>query len=122
MFDYMHNNNNYQGKMYWNKALTFGVGSIQLSFRTHCVHLIHAKVFSFQMLLHFSQIALGVCTLVLFICDWQLRYWSIIGWFRVFRPLGNFGNNVDIPLGPDALVVSRLVRSSKTSCSEQYNS
>ena len=30
----MHNNNNYQCKMCWNKALTFGVGSIQLSFRT----------------------------------------------------------------------------------------
>ena len=27
----MHNNTNYHG---WNKALTFGVGSIQLSFRT----------------------------------------------------------------------------------------
>ena len=36
MFYYMHNNNNnyyYQCKMCWNKALTFGVGSIQLSFR-----------------------------------------------------------------------------------------
>ena len=31
MFYYMHNNNNYHG---WNKALTFGVGSIQLSFCT----------------------------------------------------------------------------------------
>ena len=31
---YMHNNNNYQCKICWNKALTFGVGSIQLSFRT----------------------------------------------------------------------------------------
>ena len=30
----MHNNNNYQCKMCWNKALTFGVGSIQLIFRT----------------------------------------------------------------------------------------
>ena len=30
----MHNNNNYQCKMCWNKALTFGVGSIQLSFHT----------------------------------------------------------------------------------------
>ena len=30
----MHNNNNYQCKMCWNKALTFGDGSIQLSFRT----------------------------------------------------------------------------------------
>ena len=26
MFYYMHNNNNYQCKMCWNKALTFGVG------------------------------------------------------------------------------------------------
>ena len=31
MFYYMYNNTNYHG---WNKALTFGVGSIQLSFRT----------------------------------------------------------------------------------------
>ena len=30
----MHNNNNYQCKMCWNKALTFGIGLIQLSFRT----------------------------------------------------------------------------------------
>ena len=30
----MHNNNNYQCKMCWNKALTYGVGSIKLSFRT----------------------------------------------------------------------------------------
>ena len=34
MFYYMHNNNNYQCKMCWKKSLTFGVGSIQLSFRT----------------------------------------------------------------------------------------
>ena len=33
-FLYMHNNNNYQCKICWDKALTFGVGSIQLSFRT----------------------------------------------------------------------------------------
>ena len=31
MFYYMHNNTNYHG---WNKALTFGVDLIQLSFRT----------------------------------------------------------------------------------------
>ena len=43
--------------------MTFGVGSVQLSFRIyHCVHPIHANMFSIQMLLHFSQI---VCTLVL---------------------------------------------------------
>ena len=30
----MHNNNNYQCKICWNKALTFGIGSIQLSFCT----------------------------------------------------------------------------------------
>ena len=30
----MHNNNNYQYKICWNKVLTFGVGSIKLSFRT----------------------------------------------------------------------------------------
>ena len=36
-------------------------------FSYHCVHPIHAKMFSIQMLLHFSQIAPRVCTLVLFI-------------------------------------------------------
>ena len=62
----MHNNANYQCKICWNKALTFGVGSIQLSFRIyHCVHPIHANMFSIQMLLHFSQIVPRVCTLVL---------------------------------------------------------
>ena len=62
----MHNNTNYLCKICWNKALTFGVGSIQLSFRIyHCVHPIHANMFSIQMLLHFSQIVPRVCTLVL---------------------------------------------------------
>ena len=68
MFYYMHNNTNYQCKICWNKALTFGVGSIQLSFRIyiyHCVHPIHANMFSIQILLHFSQIMQRVCTLVL---------------------------------------------------------
>ena len=42
--------------------------TIQLSFRIYqCVHPIHPKVLSIPMLLHFSQIALRVCTLVLFI-------------------------------------------------------
>ena len=36
-------------------------------FSYHCVYPIHAKMFSIQMLLHFSQIVLRVCTLVLFI-------------------------------------------------------
>ena len=36
-------------------------------FSYHRVHPIHAKMFSIQMLLHFSQIVLRVCTLVLFI-------------------------------------------------------
>ena len=57
----MHNNTNYHG---WNKALTFGVGSIQLSFRT--IVFTQAKMFSIQMLLHFSQIVQRVCTSVLF--------------------------------------------------------
>ena len=62
----MHNNTNYQCKICWNKALTFGVGSIQLSFRIyHCVQPIDANMFSIQMLLHFSQIVPRVCTLVL---------------------------------------------------------
>ena len=49
---------NYQCKICWNKALTFGVGSIQLSFRIyHCVHPIHANMFSIYIsvkLCHFS--------------------------------------------------------------------
>ena len=36
-------------------------------FSYHCVHPIHAKMISIQMLLHFSQIVQRVCTLVLFI-------------------------------------------------------
>ena len=36
-------------------------------FSYHCVHPIHAKMFSIQMLLHFSQIVQRVCTLVLFL-------------------------------------------------------
>ena len=38
-------------------------------FSYHCVYPIHATMFSIQMLLHFSQIAQRVCTLVLFITD-----------------------------------------------------
>ena len=52
--------------------MTFGVGSIKLSFRAIVfTQYMHAKMFSIQMLLytyiHFSQIAQRVCTLVLFI-------------------------------------------------------
>ena len=36
-------------------------------FLYHCVHPILAKMFSIQILLHFSQIVRRVCTLVLFI-------------------------------------------------------
>ena len=64
MFYYMHNNTNYQCKICWNKALTFGVGSIQLSFRIY-IPLCSPHMFSIQMLLHFSQIVPRVCTLVL---------------------------------------------------------
>ena len=68
----MHNNNNYQcKKMCWNKALTFDVSFWcwfdKTKFSYHCVHPIHANMFSIQILLHFSQIAPRVCTLVLFI-------------------------------------------------------
>ena len=70
MFYYMHNNNNYQCKMCWNKALTFGVGFIITWFSCHCVHPIHAKVFSIQLLLHFSQIVPRVCTFFFrFLCN-----------------------------------------------------
>ena len=69
MFYYMHNNYNYQCKICWNKALTFGVGLIMLSFRTIVFKFTQyiANMFSIQMLLHFSQIVPRVCTLVLFI-------------------------------------------------------
>ena len=39
-------------------------------FSYHCVHPIHAKMFSIQMLLHFSQIAQRVCTSVLSFNPW----------------------------------------------------
>ena len=39
----------------------------KIQFSYHCVHPIHAKMFSIQMLLHFSQIVPRVCTLVIFI-------------------------------------------------------
>ena len=54
----------YQCIMCWNKALTFGVVSIifvPLCSPNTC------KGVLVQMLLHFSQIALNVCTLVVFI-------------------------------------------------------
>ena len=75
MFYYMHNNYNYQCKICWNKPLTFGVGWIMHSFHTIVFTQIHTKMFSIQMLLHFSQIVPRVCTLVLFIilgstCAW----------------------------------------------------
>ena len=66
MFYYMHNNNNYhnnnyQCKMCLNKALTFGVGSIKLSFRTivfTCKDVYNPNVITFQSNcaegLHFS--------------------------------------------------------------------
>ena len=66
MFYYMHNNTNYQCKIYWNKALTFGVGSIQLSFRIYiplcspntCKYVFNPNVTTFQSNcaegLHFS--------------------------------------------------------------------
>ena len=45
----MHNNDNYQCKMCWNKALTFGVGSIKLIFRTNtCKDVFNPNVISFQ--------------------------------------------------------------------------
>ena len=58
----MHNNNNYQCKIFWNKALAFGVGS-KLNFRA----VVFTQSSHNQKLLHFRQIALRACTLVLFI-------------------------------------------------------
>ena len=66
----MHNNNNYyQCKMCWNKALTFGVGSINSVFVPLCSHnTCMQRCFQFKCYyIHFSQIAPRVCTLVLFI-------------------------------------------------------
>ena len=50
MFYYMHNiNNDWQCKMCWNEALTFGVGSIKLSFRAIVfTQYIHAMMFTFN--------------------------------------------------------------------------
>ena len=59
MFYYMHNNNKLeQGPDLWHWFDT-------TQFSYHCVHPIHAKMFSILMLLHFSQIVPRVCTLVL---------------------------------------------------------
>ena len=68
----MHNNTNYQCKICWNKALTFGVGSIQLSFRIyHCVrspntckYVFNPNVTTFQSNcaegLHFSAFIVNI--------------------------------------------------------------
>ena len=66
MFYYMHNNNNYQCKML-EQGPDFWCSFYITRFSCHCVHPMHAKMFSIQMLLHFSQIVPRVCTLVLFI-------------------------------------------------------
>ena len=64
---YMHNNTNYHG---WNKALTFGVDSIQLSFRTivFTQYIFNPNVNAFQSNcaegLHFSafhSVCVSVC-------------------------------------------------------------
>ena len=58
----------YQCKMCWNKALTFGVGSIKLSFRTIVFTQYMQRCFQSKCYyIHFSQIVPRVCTLVLFI-------------------------------------------------------
>ena len=59
----MHNNNNYQCKMYWNKAQTFDVDAIKFSFRT----IVFTQYMQDVFILHFSKLTLRVCTLVLFI-------------------------------------------------------
>ena len=51
------------GRSSRDKSLTFDVAL----FSNQCVHLMHAKVFSIEMLQYFSQIVRRVCTLVLFI-------------------------------------------------------
>ena len=52
----MHNNNNYQCKMCWSRALTFGVGSIKFRFRAIVfTQYMHANMFSIQMLLYTFQ-------------------------------------------------------------------
>ena len=64
---------NYQCKISWNKALTFGVGSIQLSFRIYiplcspntCKYVFNPNVTTFHSNfaegLHFSAFILSVC-------------------------------------------------------------
>ena len=74
LYIYMNNNNNYQCKMCWNKALTFGVGSIKLSFCTivftqyTCKNVFNPNVITFQSNcakgLHFSAFHYH-CTIIL---------------------------------------------------------
>ena len=105
MFYYMHNNTNYQCKICWNKALTFGVGSIQLSFRIyHCVHPIHANMFSIQMLLytfqsncaeglHFSAFIISVTIFVKRNNSTQLLFEITILELQFYAELFNFSDS-----------------------------
>ena len=43
----MHNNNNYQCKMCWNKALTFGVGPNITTFQSNCAEGLHFSAFHY---------------------------------------------------------------------------
>ena len=84
----MHNNTNYQCKICWNKALTFGVGSIQLSFRIyHCVHPIHANMFSIQMLLSNCAEGLLFSAFILFVFILFLCILSCIIIISCFSPV-----------------------------------
>ena len=55
-------------KMCWNRTLTFGVGLLQLNFRTIVSIQYMQKYFQSKCYyIHFSQIAPKCCTLLLFI-------------------------------------------------------
>ena len=70
-------------------------------FLYHCVHAIHAKMFSIQILLHFSQIVPRTCTLVLFIepavkysCEINYEEELFVNSFRFEGSLVAFGSSL----------------------------
>ena len=97
MFYYIHNNNNNQYKMCWNKALTCGVGSINITqFSYNSVHAIHAKVLSLQVQLQTKRLhmILLLSSLVRKLCGIYIK--NVIqlsdgcSWFHMLDTQGHF--------------------------------
>ena len=76
------------------QGLDFWCWFDKTQFSYHCVHPIHAKMFSIQMLLHFSQIVPRVCTLVLFILSVFIYFSNL--YIDYFIGLDFLGNNFNI--------------------------